>query len=176
MLNLRIGALYVRRGVDLDPVLHGAAHESGLRPGTENVAYIVGLGKAAELAIHAVTETSQRLAALRDELEGSLAARVGEGFQVMGCDAERLPNTACVLFPRVSGHELLQAIPELCASTGAACHSGATVVSGTLASMGVSAQEAAGMVRLSLGWTTSAEEIEQATEKLVAAWERLALA
>lgn len=171
-----VGALYLRRGVDIDPILFGAGHEMGLRPGTENVASIVGLGKAAELAEQAVTETTARMTDLRDGLQGALRQAIGPELVVFGERVKRLPNTLCVSFPRVSGYELLKRTPELCASTGAACHAGDSAVSGTLAAMGVTAEQARGTVRLSLGWTTSVEEVERAASRLIGAWESLSAA
>lgn len=168
-----IGALYVRRGVPLTPVQHGAGHEDGLRAGTENVPYIVALGKAATLAARAVDETAPRLEALRDRLWKQLREGIGPGLTFNGEGAPRLPNTLSVNFPNTDGNELLGRVPEICASTGAACHSGATHVSATLAAMGVPLEVARGAVRLSLGWTTSEDEIQRAADLLIHAWQSL---
>ena len=166
-----IGALYVRRGTPLAPMQHGAGHEGGLRAGTENVPYIVALGKAATLAAKAAGETAPRMEALRDKLFRALKAGIEE-LSVNSAAAPRLPNTLSVNFPDVQGHELLAQVPEICASTGAACHSGQTHVSSTLAAMGVPAEVAQGTVRLSLGWHTSEEEVDRAASLLIHAWER----
>jgi cysteine desulfurase len=168
-----VGALYVRRGTTLEPVLHGAPHERGLRAGTENVAYIVGLGHAASLAERSLAESSGRLTMLRNRLQSRLHEGIGKGLSVNGLAAERLPNTLSVSFPNVKGSALLRRVPELCASTGAACHSGSSQMSATLAAIGLSPEVAQGAVRLSLGWYTSAEEIDRAASLLVAAWEAL---
>ena len=168
-----VGALYVRRGVALEPVLHGAGHERGLRPGTENTPYIVALGKAAELARQATDDAADRMAALRDRLLENLRTTLGSLLIVHGENVPRLPNTLSVNFPKVSGADLLARIPELCASTGSACHSGTTNVSGTLASLGLAPQNVQGTVRLSVGWYTSEEQVDLAANLLLDAWESL---
>ncbi|MBP89823.1 MAG: cysteine desulfurase NifS [Planctomycetaceae bacterium] len=168
-----VGALYVRQGVPLQPVTHGAAHEGGLRPGTENTPYIVALGQACFLAGKALDDASDRMAQLRDRLSGQLREAIGEELTINGEQAPRLPNTLSVNFPRVAGVDLLARCPELCASTGAACHSGGTTMSPTLAAIGLSPNRARGTVRLSVGWYTSENDIDRTTELLVGAWESL---
>jgi cysteine desulfurase len=168
-----VGALYVRKGIQLEPVLHGAGHEAGLRAGTENVPYIAGLGVAAALALRHVSEAGERTALLRDRLWEQLRAGIGQRLLLHGEGASRLPNTLSGNFPDVVGAELLRRCPELCASTGSACHSGTTQLSATLAAMGVKPAAARGTVRLSLGWFTSEEEIDRAASLLIAAWESL---
>ncbi|MDP6444972.1 MAG: cysteine desulfurase family protein [Pirellulaceae bacterium] len=167
-----VGALFVRRGVALEPVIHGAAHEGGLRPGTENTPYIVGLGRAAVLASKALDEAADRLAALRDRLWERISRAIPRAT-MNGSQAERLPNTLSLNFPNVTGGELLGRTPELCASTGSACHSGVTHMSPTLEAMGLAPQTARGAVRLSVGWYTSEEDIDRAASLLIAAWEGL---
>ena len=168
-----IGAIYVRRGVALEPVNHGAGHESGLRAGTENVPYIVGLGYAAMLASKGLDDAYKQLSALRDRLLMHLREVIGDRISVNGESAERLPNTLSVNFPDVVGHDLLARAPELCASTGAACHSGATSMSATLEAIGLTPIQASGTVRLSVGWYTSEEEVDRAASLLISAWESL---
>ncbi|HJT34196.1 MAG TPA: cysteine desulfurase family protein [Pirellulales bacterium] len=165
-----VGALYARRGTRLEPLLHGAGHESGRRAGTENVPYLVALGRAAELAVATLDETAARMATLRDRLYERLRAVVGAGLSVNGAGAPRLPNTLSVNFPKVAGDELLARAAELCASTGAACHAGHTRLSATLAAIGLDPNVARGTVRLSLGRSTTAAEIDRAAELLCAAW------
>ncbi len=167
-----VGALYVRRGTALEPALHGAGHEGGLRAGTENVPYLVGLGVAAAVAAKHVGEAGERCLALRDRLLNQLQSEI-EGLSINGSGAPRLPNTLSVNFPDVIGSELLSRIPELCASTGAACHSGNTQLSSTLAAMGVDAKIGRGCVRLSCGWHTNEDEIDRAASLLISAWESL---
>lgn len=168
-----IGALYIRRGVDLEPLIHGAGHEFGLRAGTENVPYIVGLGKAAGLASKGDEANKSRLCELRDRLQLRLTQAI-DGLTVNGGLVDRLPNTLSVNFPKVNGHEILARIPELCASTGAACHSGEAALSATLRAMGLSAETASGTIRLSVGWPTSIEEVDRAGDLLVESWQALA--
>jgi len=169
-----VGALYIRRGVDVRPILFGAGHESGLRPGTENVPFIVAIGAAAELAARGSHDTHERLTRLRDRLVELLRERFGQRLVVHGEPVPRLPNTLSASFPGVSGRELLGRTPELCASVGSACHGGDSVGSTTLQAMGVSRQAALGTVRLSMGWPTSIDEVEKAAGLLKAAWDQLA--
>ncbi len=166
-----VGALYVGGKTPIEPVLRGAGQESGLRPGTENVALIVGLGHAASVAEAGLVASAERLASLRDRLLARLEAAIPSGLSVNGSDAPRLPNTLSVNFPGAIGSDLLRAIPELCASTGAACHAGATQMSATLAAISLEESVARGAIRLSLGWYTSEEEIDRAADWLIAAWE-----
>jgi cysteine desulfurase len=167
-----VGALYVRRGTALRPVLLGAGHERGLRPGTENVASLVGLGVACEVARRTVEGESGRVRALRDELWERLRARV-PGLALNGHPEERLPNTLNVRFPGVSGSALLAATPEVAASTGSACHAGEESASSVLTAMGVEPRAALGSVRLSLGRTTTHEDVVAAADALATAWKRL---
>jgi len=168
-----VGALYVRRGIPLEPALHGAGHEGGIRPGTENVPYIVGLGRAMTLATEDLNSRQERLAQLRDRLEEQLRDTLGDRMSINGLGAERLPNTSSVNFPNVTGLDLLKRIPELCASTGSACHSGVTTLSATLKGIGLDPETAQGTVRLSLGWNSTADEIDRAASLLLGAWEML---
>ena len=166
-----VGALFVRQGVGLEPLLHGAAQESGLRAGTENVAGIVGLGAAASLAGKSLDAAQQRLIDLQGQLLTALRAGVGQGLVVHGQLAPRLPGLLSVAFPGASGSELLSRTPEMCASTGAACHSGTVTMSPTLEAMGVPPEIARGTIRLSLGRYSSEEEVERAASLLIGAWE-----
>lgn len=168
-----VGALYVRKGTPLRPVLLGAGHERGLRPGTENVASIVGLGVACEVALRSVAGEAARVRALRDELWERLRARV-PGLVLNGHPVERLPNTLNVRFPGVSGSALLAATPEVAASTGSACHAGEESASSIITAMGVAPSEALGSVRLSLGRTTTHQDVVAAADALATAWARLA--
>ena len=168
-----VGAIFVRRGTPLEPLLHGAGHEGGLRSGTENVPHIVGLGKACALAAKSLDEAGKRMENLRERLLLQLREAIGSRLTVNGGRAARLPNTLSVNFPDVTGGALLARAPELCASTGAACHSGTTHMSATLAAIGLTPEEAAGTVRLSVGWYTSEEDVDRAASLLVDAWEIL---
>ena len=161
-----IGALYVRSGTPIKPILFGADQERGLRPGTENVPLIVGLGAAARLARTGLPTAAQKLRALRDRLHERLAAAV-PGLVLNGHPVERLPNTLHVSFPGISGRELLVRVAgQVAASVGSACHSEADAVSGVLAAMGCDANRARGAVRLSVGRMSTFEEIEVAATAL----------
>lgn len=164
-----IGALYIRRGTAIRPILFGADQEHGLRPGTENVAQIVGAGETARLACKRLPQATTHLATLRDDLHRRLAAAV-PGLVLNGHPEQRLPNTLHVSFPGVSGRDLLAAASEVAASVGSACHSDADAVSGVLAAMGCDAARARGAVRLSVGFPTSARDIELAAAALIGAW------
>ncbi len=168
-----VGALLVKQEVDLVPLIHGADHEAGLRAGTENVASIVGLGVAAIEIARGLDEAAERMTELRDRFAQALRAAIGEELVVHGEHARRLPNTLSVAFPGVVGHELLERAGRVAASTGAACHSGDEVHSATLAAMELPPAVAAGTVRLSLGWSTTAEQTDQAASLLIDAWEGL---
>jgi cysteine desulfurase len=165
-----VGALYVRSGTPIRSVLQGAGQEHGLRPGTENVALIVGLGAAAELARASIASVSARLRELRDQLHSQLAAAIPD-LQLNGHPTERLPNTLHVSFPGVSGKALLhEAADEVAASVGSACHSEHDAVSGVLAAMKVDAGRAMGAVRLSVGRMTTASQVERAARALTRVW------
>jgi cysteine desulfurase len=168
-----VGALYVRRGTRLAPFVLGAGHERGLRPGTENVAGIVGLGAACAIARDTLDATSLRIRALRDRLWSLLSERV-PGLKLNGPVEKRLPNTLNVRFPGVSGIALLEATPEVAASTGSACHEGHETASGVLLAMGIPAAEAVGSVRLTLGRQTTDDEITRVAAALSRAWAQLA--
>jgi cysteine desulfurase len=163
-----IGALYVRPGTRLDSLVHGAGHEHGLRAGTENVPYIAGLGAACALA-------AQRLQAgapadvrrLRDRLHEALRSGV-PGLALNGHPQHRLPNTLNVSFPDQDGEILLARTPSVAAATGSACHSGRTDPSAVLTAMGLDARRALGAVRLSLGYDTTAAQIDDAASALSA--------
>jgi len=164
----------VRSGVRIEPTQRGGQHERGLRPGTENVAGIVGMGKAAELARKRLTEDSERVSSLRDRLEAGLRARI-PGIRVNGDGAARVCNTTNVTVMGASGESLVIALDlqGIACSTGAACSSGAIEPSHVLLAIGLSDEAARSSVRFSIGRTTTAEEIERAIEIIPAAVERL---
>ena len=164
-----VGALYVRRGTPLRPFVLGAGHERGLRPGTENVAYIVGLGVACELASQGLDERAVRMKRLRDELWGRLAAHV-PGLGLNGDPVRRLPNTLSVRFPGASGNEVLAGATAVAASTGSACHAGHESAPGVIVAMGVGETEALGTVRLTLGRETTPGDVSSAADALIDSW------
>jgi cysteine desulfurase len=163
-----IGALYVRPGTRLDSLIHGAGHEHGLRAGTENVPYIVGLGAACALAAERLRAGApERVRGLRDRLHAALRSAV-PGLALNGHPEQRLPNTLNVSFPDQDGETLLARTPAVAAATGSACHSGRTEPSTVLTAMGLDAQRALGAVRLSLGYDTTATDVDTAATVLVA--------
>lgn len=164
-----VGALYVRRGTSIQPFARGAGHEGGLRPGTENVASIVGLGVACEAAARTLASRTQRLRDLRDQLWARLSVAI-PGVELNGHPTEQLPNTLSIRFPRSRGSALLAAAPEVAASTGSACHEGHEEPSNVLLATGLGVEEALQTVRLSVGTTTTEEEIDRASAALVGAW------
>lgn len=161
-----VGALYVRRGVELAPLLVGAGHERGLRPGTENVAGIAALGEACTMAREDVEQEAERQRALVRRLVLGLAHG---GFVEHGDGAPRLPNTVNGRFPGVRGSALAEHAKGVAFSTGSACHAGQETPSPVLSAMGIPPSRALGAIRLSIGrWTTEAE-IDRAVELLLAA-------
>jgi cysteine desulfurase len=164
-----VGALIVQQGVPLEPLVHGAGHEGGRRAGTENIPYIVALGRAAALAMERLPEYAERVGALRDMLHRRILERVPNAV-LNGHPAERLPNTLNLSFPGVNAAALLAAIRDMVAcSTGSACHAGHAAPSQVLLAMGRDLGLAAAALRLSLGWATTMQEIEQAADVLGAA-------
>jgi cysteine desulfurase len=162
-----VGALYVRAGVRLEPLIHGAGHESGRRAGTENVLLDVGLGAACTLAeswIH-----RQTIRELRDLFWQRLQEEFDHNVVFNGHPTERLPNTLNVCFPGRIGAEILHALPDVAASTGSACHSGVVELSPVLKAMRVPPEIGMGAVRFSLGRTTTEQEIESVVQSLKAA-------
>jgi len=164
-----IGALYVRNGLAPEPLIHGAGHESGRRAGTENVSFIVALGKACALARRSLPEATEKLRRLRDRLWEQLREGLGNGVVLNGHPEQRLPNTLHVSFVGYSGAELLERVPEIAASTGSACHEGQVHLSPVLKAMGVSEELGRGAVRLTVGRFTTEAEIDRAAALLTAA-------
>ncbi|MBJ6724365.1 cysteine desulfurase family protein [Geomesophilobacter sediminis] len=162
-----IGALFVRRGVQLDSYLHGAGHEGGRRAGTENVPYIAALGKAVELAALRLETEAGKVHSLRERFHDALIRLAGD-VRLNGHSVDRLPNTLNVSFAGVVGADLLARLPEIAASTGSACHDGSGELSGVLKAMGVPREQGFGAVRFSLGRLTTVDEVDRAAE-LVAA-------
>jgi cysteine desulfurase len=164
----------VRRGTDLEPLTLGAGHERGLRPGTENVASIVGLGAACALARCDLDAQGTRVSTLRDRLWERLAQAIPQ-LALNGHVENRLPNTLNVRFPQVSGEALLAATPQIAASTGSACHDGDESASAVLLAMGIPARAALGSVRLTLGRATTESAVDRAATALARAWRALAI-
>ncbi len=169
-----IGVLFVREGLDLEPLLHGAGHENGMRAGTENTPYIVGLGQAAFLAASLLDESAGISEALRERFWKTISQNVPRAV-VHGFDVDRLPNTISIAFPGVSAFEMLQRVPEVCASLGSACHSSGEHKSGTLGAMGVAPALMEGTIRFSFGRSTTVEDVDRAASLMVEAWEAMVL-
>jgi cysteine desulfurase len=169
-----VGALMVRLGVRLNPILHGGAQERNRRAGTENLPAIVAFGVACDLAAASQAEASNRVRVLRDRLEAGVLA-LCPGAVVNGDPGQRLPNTVNISFPGCRVDSLLASLDlqGVAASSGAACSSGTVRHSPVLAAMGISPETARGSVRFSLGRETTGEDIGYVLEILPAILERL---
>lgn len=164
-----VGALYVLRDTTIRPLLVGAGQEQGLRPGTENVAGIVGLGKAAEIALDLLNTEPERQQELREALWHRLAQGIPGLARVspaVGC----LPNTLMVALPDRLGTSLLNDTPTIAASTGSACHSGVHTPAATLLAMGIEPDLALGALRLTLGRITTHDQIRTAATAIIQSW------
>jgi len=159
-----VGALFIRRGVSLEPLIHGADHEGGRRAGTESALLTVGLGKACELARD--LKPMDRVRDLRDYFWKVLQARLGDRVVLNGHPVHRLPNTLNVSFVGQIGAQLLARLDSVAASTGSACHSGRVALSPVLEAMGVAPEVGVGAIRFSLGRATTREEIDAVIEAL----------
>ena len=170
-----VGALYVRKGTILEPLFYGGSHERSRRAGTENVPGIVGLGKAAELALKAFEHGEDgAMAAQRDRLQSAVLGSV-ESAGVNGDGAPRVPNTTNIYFDYIEGEALVIALDlkGLAVSTGAACSSGAIEPSHVLTAMGLRPDRARASLRFSLGKQNTADDVDFATQLVPASVERL---
>jgi cysteine desulfurase len=169
-----VGALYLRKGTQLGPLMYGGHSERDRRPGTEDVAAIAGMGKAADLALTRMKEESQTISGLRDRMEQGLLVRVPQSW-VNGAGAPRVPNTSNMTFPFIEGEAMVIALDlkGIACSTGAACSSGALEPSHVLIAMGLVPEDARATLRLSLGHQTTDSEIDFALETIPAVIERL---
>ncbi|MDR2375227.1 MAG: aminotransferase class V-fold PLP-dependent enzyme [Treponema sp.] len=169
-----IGALYVRKGCPLSPLIHGGHQEDGLRAGTYNNIGILGFGKAAELAVEEVEEYGRKLSVLRDRLREGLLARVAD-IKINGHPTDILPNTLNVSFPGAEGESILLSmdIMGIEVSTGSACASGSLEPSHVLLAIGVGPELAHGSIRFSLGWGITEPDIDYIIETLPPIIERL---
>jgi len=159
-----IGALFVRDGLAIEPIVHGAGHEGGRRAGTESALLAVGLGKACELARDLAP--MDRLRALRDRFWEVLRAQFGNRVALNGHPTHRLPNTLNVSFVGRMGGEILARLDGVAASTGSACHSGRIELSPVLAAMNIAPEVGMGAIRFSLGRGTTRDEIDWVVERL----------
>ena len=164
-----IGLLYVRRRTPFAPYLIGGHQERGRRGGTENVPYIIGLGRAAELAMEHLNEENTRIRALRDRLEERILTTI-PGTSRNGAKQERLPNTSNIAFDSVEAEAILMLLDQagICASSGSACTTGSLEPSHVLVAMGLSSTRARGSVRFSLGIDNTDEEVDYLLQHLPA--------
>jgi cysteine desulfurase len=159
-----IGALYVRRGVEIEPLIHGAGHEAGRRAGTECALLAAGLGKACEVAKNWIGMPA--IQALRDLLWDRLEADFGNQVVLNGHPSRRLPNTLNVSFVGRVGADILAAMPDVAASTGSACHAGRVTLSPVLQAMQVAPDVGMGAIRFSLGRSTTEGEVGEVLRQL----------
>ena len=161
-----VGALFIGKGRRITPLVHGAAQEGGLRAGTESTILTVGLGVACETARERLPQEQSRMKAMRDRLQALLFQEL-DGLVLNGHPEERLPNTLFISVPGLPGSEILAGIPNLCASTGAACHDRSVRLSHVLSAMKVPAEVGMGALRLSVGRSNTMEQIELAAERII---------
>jgi cysteine desulfurase len=169
-----VGALYIRKGFDPETFMLGAGQEMGRRAGTENVAWIAGLGKACEIALRDLDANISHMKRMRDLLYKGLKARLGDAIKLNGSPEGRLPNTLNVSFFGLEANRMLEEIGlQVAASAGAACHSDQVTVSHVLEAMHVPLDWAKGTLRFTTGRMTTVEQIMQATEVVTEAAQRL---
>jgi len=159
-----IGALYIRQGIRIDPFIHGAGHERGLRAGTENVIFDVALGEAASIAMDKMQD--QAIRELTQYFWEQLKQIFHNQVVLNGHPVERLPNTLNVSFIGHRGYEILDKMNDVAASTGSACHAGQTSLSPVLKAMGIDEADGLGAIRFSLGRKTTRDEIDQTVSQL----------
>ncbi len=167
-----VGAFFLRSGLTIESFMHGAGQESGRRAGTENIMFAVALGRACALARDRMSADAKRMHRLRDRLHTLLAHDI-PGLVLNGHLQTRLPNTLNVSLPGIDGGALLDAVPEICASTGAACHDRSVQLSHVLAAMQVPEEIGRGAIRLTLGRGNSEVEIDAAAKMIIAAYNDL---
>ena len=170
-----IGVLYVRTGVRLEKLIHGANHEMNWRAGTENVIEIVGLGKACQLIHENLPEYQSHMTTMRDHLESGLLDRFPDS-RLNGHPENRLPNTSSISFKNLEANLILDGLTSVAASAGAACHSDRVEVSSVLEAMNVPMEYAMGTIRFSVGRFTTGSEIERATAEISKVINELTLA
>ncbi|MDY6880657.1 MAG: cysteine desulfurase family protein [Thermodesulfobacteriota bacterium] len=156
-----VGALYIRKGRNLTPLIHGAGQEQGKRAGTENVILAAGLGKACAVAQKRLTQDVHHMMRLRDQLEKLLFENI-EGLVLNGSREERLANTCNISVPGLEGAAILEGIPKIMASTGAACHDKSVKLSHVLSAMAVPPEIGMGALRLTVGRDNTMDQIEEA--------------
>ncbi len=168
-----IGALFIRRGIDVKPLITGGGQEMGLRAGTVPLPLAVGFGAAANIASRELEADRRRIGGLRDNLLSKLKAAI-PGLRVNGSMTARIPGNLSLTLPSVEAEAFMLEMPEVAISAGSACASGSDAPSAVLSAIGLAPEAAARTVRLCLGRFTAAEEMEQAAALMIAAWRRLA--
>lgn len=162
-----VGALFIREGIGLTPLIHGAGQELGKRAGTENVILAAGLGAACRIAGKRLKQDMIGIKALRDRLQEMLFQGI-KGLVLNGHPEERLPNTLNISIPHLEGAMILEGLPSLAASTGAACHDRSVKLSHVLSAMNVAPEVGMGALRLSLGRSNNINQIEEAARQIIA--------
>ncbi len=170
-----IGALFIRTGVPIEPILRGEGSEAGIRPGTANVPHIVALGQASKLALAGLESSIELTTQYRDRFHQQLQHMLGREIRVHGVGADRLPGLLSLELPGVSADDIQQKLPEICfgPSSGSSHHTTRRACIRTHAAMGLSEHESASTLRVSFGWTTSEEELQQAIRMIATAYESL---
>jgi len=169
-----IGALYIKKGIQLEKLMFGAGQENGFRAGTENVPYIVALGKACEIAERGFLTNSQNMLSTKNMLLNGLKAKLNDKIQVNGASNNCLPNTLSIAFLGIEAHTLASTISkQLFISTGSACHADSIEISSVLKAMNIELMTAASTVRISTGKHTTENEIEKAIDVIVNAIQKL---
>ena len=161
-----VGALFMKQGRDLTPLIHGGGQERGKRSGTENTILAAGLGAACRIARSRLHEDGIHMTTLRDRLQSLLFAGI-DGLVLNGHPAERLPNTLNVSVPGVEGAKILEGLPRIIASTGAACHDRTVKLSHVLSAMGVRPEIGMGALRFSVGRSNNMDQIEEAAGMII---------
>ncbi|MCD4716830.1 MAG: cysteine desulfurase [Desulfobacterales bacterium] len=161
-----VGALFIRNGRNLTPLTHGAAQEAGKRAGTESIILATGLGAACHIARERLKNDIKNMETLRDRLEERLFGELG-GLVLNGHPHERLPNTLNVSVPGLEGGQILEGLPTVMASTGAACHDRTVRLSHVLSAMAVPPEIGMGALRLTVGRTNTMDQIEEAAELII---------
>ncbi len=170
-----IGVLYTRLGVPIESIMYGEACEAGVRPGTANVSHIVGLGQAAKLAQAGLNSTIDKISSLRDRFHQQLESMIGRIIPVHGAAAPRVPGILSFELPGVAAEAMHQRVPEICFGPIVSCNArtGSRVVNPTHAALGLTAQQSCSTLQISLGWTTSEDELQRALHLIAAAYESL---
>jgi cysteine desulfurase len=167
-----VGALFIREGRNITPLVHGAGQEHGKRAGTENIILSVGLGAASRIARNRLKSDIQHMKTLRDRLQELLFHSL-DGVVLNGHPDERLPNTLNISFPGIDGSQILEGVPRLLASTGAACHDRSVKLSHVLSAMSVPPEVGMGTLRLTVGRSNTEDQMEEAATLIVDQVKRL---